>query len=204
MATLGTIFDRNTITASHPGKQLDFWSKSIDRILAENPSDAELHAAAAVLLEEPCIHLWSAEIAKEVAALDSSAWGFGKGVFARIKEASATYDEQASKRVCELLARSTEIEPNNTDWWRLRCILLWPRFGKIQEPRDEDWRQILEEARKHDPGNALYDLLEANQLSNDSIDFDEKGDFYVRDADCLLYTSPSPRDQRGSRMPSSA
>ena len=24
------------------------------------------------------------------------------------------------------------------------------------------------------------------------------------DEDCLLYTSPSPRDQRGSRMPSSA
>ena len=26
----------------------------------------------------------------------------------------------------------------------------------------------------------------------------------VRNGDCLLYTSPSPRDQRGSRMPSSA
>ena len=26
----------------------------------------------------------------------------------------------------------------------------------------------------------------------------------VRNNDCLLYTSPSPRDQRGSRMPSSA
>ena len=26
----------------------------------------------------------------------------------------------------------------------------------------------------------------------------------VRRSDCLLYTSPSPRDQRGSRMPSSA
>ena len=25
-----------------------------------------------------------------------------------------------------------------------------------------------------------------------------------RNKDCLLYTSPSPRDQRGSRMPSSA
>ena len=25
-----------------------------------------------------------------------------------------------------------------------------------------------------------------------------------KDMDCLLYTSPSPRDQRGSRMPSSA
>ena len=26
----------------------------------------------------------------------------------------------------------------------------------------------------------------------------------MMDNDCLLYTSPSPRDQRGSRMPSSA
>ena len=31
-----------------------------------------------------------------------------------------------------------------------------------------------------------------------------KGTFTVRGKDCLLYTSPSPRDQRGSRMPSSA
>ena len=28
--------------------------------------------------------------------------------------------------------------------------------------------------------------------------------FLEQPADCLLYTSPSPRDQRGSRMPSSA
>ena len=26
----------------------------------------------------------------------------------------------------------------------------------------------------------------------------------IEEYDCLLYTSPSPRDQRGSRMPSSA
>ena len=30
------------------------------------------------------------------------------------------------------------------------------------------------------------------------------GDALALVADCLLYTSPSPRDQRGSRMPSSA
>ena len=28
--------------------------------------------------------------------------------------------------------------------------------------------------------------------------------FYAEHKGCLLYTSPSPRDQRGSRMPSSA
>ena len=30
------------------------------------------------------------------------------------------------------------------------------------------------------------------------------GDCFIRGNNCLLYTSPSPRDQRGSRMPSSA
>ena len=32
--------------------------------------------------------------------------------------------------------------------------------------------------------------------------YDQTGTVLMRD--CLLYTSPSPRDQRGSRMPSSA
>ena len=39
------------------------------------------------------------------------------------------------------------------------------------------------------------------------LDMDTPGgrvDAAERIADCLLYTSPSPRDQRGSRMPSSA
>ena len=32
----------------------------------------------------------------------------------------------------------------------------------------------------------------------------EELECFPQDDDCLLYTSPSPRDQRGSRMPSSA
>ena len=41
-------------------------------------------------------------------------------------------------------------------------------------------------------GTALADLLISRQTKETSI------------FNCLLYTSPSPRDQRGSRMPSSA
>ena len=37
-----------------------------------------------------------------------------------------------------------------------------------------------------------------------SDDADVVTDVTEEVADCLLYTSPSPRDQRGSRMPSSA
>ena len=35
-------------------------------------------------------------------------------------------------------------------------------------------------------------------------ELDERAYGHARTRDCLLYTSPSPRDQRGSRMPSSA
>ena len=62
--------------------------------------------------------------------------------------------------------------------------------------------------------NGALEVLPGNQLS---IVFHvvEEGDGYVTTMDspdqgalgiptCLLYTSPSPRDQRGSRMPSSA
>ena len=34
--------------------------------------------------------------------------------------------------------------------------------------------------------------------------FENMGAQMVKEVACLLYTSPSPRDQRGSRMPSSA
>ena len=37
-------------------------------------------------------------------------------------------------------------------------------------------------------------------VSAHAVDYAVTGDAQV----CLLYTSPSPRDQRGSRMPSSA
>ena len=44
---------------------------------------------------------------------------------------------------------------------------------------------------------ALHDLLEVKREREDMIKD-------VMNTNCLLYTSPSPRDQRGSRMPSSA
>ena len=43
--------------------------------------------------------------------------------------------------------------------------------------------------------------FERNLLDAKYIEYLEENDIYTV---CLLYTSPSPRDQRGSRMPSSA
>ena len=41
-------------------------------------------------------------------------------------------------------------------------------------------------------------------LDDDNDGVDDIDDIHPWDSTCLLYTSPSPRDQRGSRMPSSA
>ena len=46
-----------------------------------------------------------------------------------------------------------------------------------------------------------YGIISFVQLRKEEKINDEEID---RDSICLLYTSPSPRDQRGSRMPSSA
>ena len=53
---------------------------------------------------------------------------------------------------------------------------------------------------------SLYGLVLASQrkVPYGKIDADVSQQLLIMEGFCLLYTSPSPRDQRGSRMPSSA
>ena len=62
-------------------------------------------------------------------------------------------------------------------------------FGYSDKPRNYPY-SITDQARLHEAF-----------LNQQNID---KAHLLVHDYGCLLYTSPSPRDQRGSRMPSSA
>ena len=58
--------------------------------------------------------------------------------------------------------------------------------------------------------HALVDELRKRTSEKDILDFEEKfnakneKNLHVYICSCLLYTSPSPRDISGSRMPSSA
>ena len=56
-------------------------------------------------------------------------------------------------------------------------------------------------------GDARIDVRLAGQLAEDARYDDERGTVrgvVACDINCLLYTSPSPRDRQKSRMPSSA
>ena len=54
--------------------------------------------------------------------------------------------------------------------------------------------------------DAIRQLASKYALTLDMRNLDQHVNLFVSDVSvgCLLYTSPSPRDQRGSRMPSSA
>ena len=67
--------------------------------------------------------------------------------------------------------------------------------------------QTVDEVAKGDVRTQIKNILGRFMFAGDDIDKKVSvlsGGEKTRLAICLLYTSPSPRDQRGSRMPSSA
>ena len=52
--------------------------------------------------------------------------------------------------------------------------------------------------------DVIFKAIEVAIASASQRHFHEDADLYVSINSCLLYTSPSPRDRYGSRMPSSA
>ena len=75
----------------------------------------------------------------------------------------------------------------------------------LQEDSKDDYLLLLEHnnvitsGRSSKENNLLVSKAQLHELGIEYFETDRGGDIT-----CLLYTSPSPRDQRGSRMPSSA
>ena len=84
------------------------------------------------------------------------------------------------------------------------------KFAKAKISRDEAVKCWQESEAKAAISEALYEKLHGTTRSSvaEALDFsaiiNEKRGQHLPGTRCLLYTSPSPRDQRGSRMPSSA
>ena len=75
---------------------------------------------------------------------------------------------------------------------------------KVLFPEDKEEKEPLEQivqppSKKQDISKELYPPIENKHINGQEEKESEENPY-----PCLLYTSPSPRDQRGSRMPSSA
>ena len=73
-----------------------------------------------------------------------------------------------------------------------------PSTADITTLIDEFFRQVSRDVGEGASGPEAFTLLLRRLMTH--FDRVDTGEGYT----CLLYTSPSPRDQRGSRMPSSA
>ena len=78
---------------------------------------------------------------------------------------------------------------------------LCAKIETIFVEEDRDPKSILDDNNKNKSLRSRT-IVGINVLSGFLIKGSEQREF--KDGSCLLYTSPSPRDQRGSRMPSSA
>ena len=102
-----------------------------------------------------------------------------------------------------------------------RSLLSMDAYRKAIEKHEKDLKIAIEKSDRGGEGGAYGNLGNAYQSLGDyrkAIEYHEKhlkiamemaersgeGRAYGNLGNCLLYTSPSPRDQRGSRMPSSA
>ena len=73
------------------------------------------------------------------------------------------------------------------------------RVGMLLEYKNDLWQVLKTQHVKPGKGGAFA------QVEMKSLNKNTKLNERFRSSEtCLLYTSPSPRDQRGSRMPSSA
>ena len=125
-------------------------------------------------------------------------WGIGDGSTGLIggsDKAISAGDQSVSPREVAIefdRTRRTYL-PNTTTAEAMQGGLLNDVIGTMS-------REVLFRAENEDLGLTVTRAMQRDAIANEASFQDELGQF----SDCLLYTSPSPRDTNPSRMPSSA
>ena len=105
----------------------------------------------------------------------------------------------------------SEQHPEKTNYQRYGVpsgLFLWgyfdPRFNVTHEPQEPNRFGWVVEIDPLDPGSTPKKRTALGRFKHEGAGNVMAPDGRLVIYICLLYTSPSPRDQRGSRMPSSA
>jgi hypothetical protein len=175
-ATWGWVAGKRVPIANQdPADQAEFWLREAESVLADHPDDAELAMGAPMVLDAPGPN-YAVRYLEPIESVP------GIGIFptfdqAGLKRAEDEFEARCRERCLALAAQGTECEPDNLAWWRLRAILLQRHSMHSYDrlPRDSRWQEVLEEAARHDPDNALYDYLTAKYLWDESSRLDVIG-----------------------------
>lgn len=159
-----------------PVEQATFWLSEVDRVIAEYPESASVHMGAAWVLDSPGTGFQRDLWRRRYSFVGASPSARMEPDLDAISAATDKFREKCVKRCLELAERATQLEPADVRWWRMRALLQFEGHGlwtaEYFKPRNADWLEVLDECKKHDPENALYDYLAALQLWNASASYD--------------------------------
>ena len=96
------------------------------------------------------------------------------------------------------------IESNYKDSWDEYYRIWRGRWAEEDKTRATERSRIVTPATQQAVESSVCEIEEATFGQGKSFSIKDKNAPKAPPMPCLLYTSPSPRDQRGSRMPSSA
>jgi hypothetical protein len=184
--------DEEQITDLPPVGQARFWVAEVDRILKDQPESPELLMGAALVLDDATRAFHYIGIA-----------GMSPK---QVREAKhrrrQPYESISGPKCLEFAQRATELAPDDPLVWRVRAYTLFAFRHDVSEPRQKDWRAVLELCRAHDPSNALYDYLEAEYLlglGSRRIPFGDANTLQVHDAAALAEATAAM--ERGAKLP---
>lgn len=156
--TIGQFYSCEPVPNREPPEQAEYWLPETERIVAGSPPSARLAMGAAWVLDSPAPGFRGKHVEPPPVPMLPP-------TLASTEQAERVFEERCAAKCLEFAKRAVEAKPANLAWRRMRALLLmschFTGGADAHAPRTADWEEVLDEAAKHDPDNALYDYLAA-------------------------------------------
>jgi hypothetical protein len=125
---------------------------------------------AALVLDHP---IWQYKLPPmtPIRALRLPRWSLDLDV-RTIRRSEADFESKCGGKCLELAERATRCDSTNVEWLRVRAFLQWcdAALDVNDGLRAKDWIETMDDAARHDPGNALYDYLAADYYWRSTVE----------------------------------
>jgi hypothetical protein len=173
-AAIGQFFGYRLPVAQRGQKgQNDFWLPEVDRVLSREPRTPELIVGAIQFLD-----VYNGDY-QQILASELMSIPYLDGYEGPNWVAEPGPDRRHAKQLSLTTAACAEF-PSSTLVWQTRAEECAP-YARTENALadDNNWQTVLDECRRHDPGNSLYDFLAAHRLLNDARNLANEDEFGV-------------------------
>ncbi|MCA9116685.1 MAG: hypothetical protein KDA79_16505 [Planctomycetaceae bacterium] len=163
------------LTDREPSDQARFWLREVEGI-DETRADSQLALGAAWVLDSPSNGYLQHNIrrVKHEFARWLPTWTSFELNYEAIAAGEAQFEAVCREQCREQIEKALRLQPDDVNLRRHFALLLFQ--GRTLtvglRPRWNEWRNLLDEASRHDPDNALYDYLAAAWLWEKAVTYE--------------------------------